>query len=151
MPRRVPSALADPPSYRLLVDGVAVAPARFAVTRAARRRGLLGYTHLDGVLVFDRTRQVHTVGMRMPIDVAWCAADGGVLRVATMVPGRVSAWIRDSCRVIETEAGRFAHWRLVTGSRLDVVPVTDVFGPAGRSSPGPSGEDRRGPAALGHT
>ena len=75
----------------LVRDGVMLGAAEVAAGRPARRRGLLGRDGIDGVIVLEPCRQVHTFGMRFPIDVAFCAADGRVLRiVAEMVPGRVS-------------------------------------------------------------
>jgi len=80
-------------------------PVEVAGTRAQRRRGLLGRDGIDGVLVLEPCRQVHTVGMRFPIDVAFCARDGRVLRVVTMRPGRVSRVVWRSRFVVEAEAG----------------------------------------------
>jgi uncharacterized membrane protein (UPF0127 family) len=70
------------------------------------------------VLVLPRTRQVHTIGMRFAIDVAWCDRHGTVLRVATLPPNRVWAWVRRSRTVVEAEAGRFDRWGLHVGDRL---------------------------------
>lgn len=91
-----------------------------ASTRAARRRGLLGRGRVDGVLVLDRCRQVHTLGMRCAIDVAFVAPDGTVLRVTTMVPGRVSRPVWRSRWVLEGPAGAFTGWGITRGIRLAV-------------------------------
>ena len=55
----------------LLRDGDVLASLEVAATRSARRRGLLGRDHLEGALLLERTRSVHTLGMRFPIDVAF--------------------------------------------------------------------------------
>ena len=52
-------------------------------------------------------RQVHTFGMRFPIDVAFCAADGRVLRVvADDGPGRVSRVVWRARFVLEARSRR---------------------------------------------
>ena len=95
-----------------------LAGAEVARSHRARRRGLLGRDGIDGVLVLPRARQVHTVGMRFAIDVAWCDCQGMVIRVATLQPNRVGAWVRRSRTVLEAEAGRFEAWGLRIGDRL---------------------------------
>src|SRR2546421_2218070 len=64
------------------------------VARRARERtvGLLGRDRdaMTGVLVIRPCRQVHTIGMRFPIDVAFCDRDGVVLRTLTVAPWRVT-------------------------------------------------------------
>jgi uncharacterized protein len=94
--------------------------AELATTRAARRRGLLGRDGIDGVLVLRPCRQVHTIGMRFPIDVAFCAADGRVLRVATLRPRRVSRVVWRSRFVVEAAAGSFARWGVRRGTTVVV-------------------------------
>lgn len=97
-------------------------PIEVARTRAERRRGLLGRDGIDGVLVLEPCRQVHTVGMRFPIDVAFCARDGRVLRMSTMRPGRVSRPVWRARFVLEAEAGAWVRWGLRCG---DVVHVRE--------------------------
>jgi uncharacterized membrane protein (UPF0127 family) len=58
--------------------------------------------------------------MRFPIDVAWCAGDGEILRISALRPGRVSRVVWRSRFVIEAEAGAFERWNLTAG---DVVEV----------------------------
>jgi len=99
------------------IPGVAVEVAR---TRSARRRGLLGRDGFAGVLVLAPCRQVHTFGMRFPIDVAFVARDGRVLRVATLAPGRVSRPVLRSRVVLEGPAGAFAPWGITRGAVLAV-------------------------------
>jgi hypothetical protein len=107
----------------LVRDGVPLGVAEVARDRRARRHGLLGRDGVDGVLVLEPCRQVHTFGMRFAIDVAFCAADGRVLHVIpAMRPGRISRVVPRARRGLEAEAGRFAVWNLRPG---DVVTVED--------------------------
>jgi uncharacterized membrane protein (UPF0127 family) len=91
-----------------------------ATTRRARRRGLLGRDGIDGALVLRPCRQVHTIGMRFTIDVAFCARDGRVLRVTTMRPGRVSRFVWRARFVVEAAAGSFERWGVRCGSTVIV-------------------------------
>lgn len=106
----------------LLRAGEVLASLEVADGRRARSRGLLGRDGLEGALLLERTRSVHTVGMRFPIDVAVCDADLVVLRTRRLPPGRVTVPVRHGRRVIEAEAGAFARWGLVEGDQLEVRP-----------------------------
>ena len=106
----------------LVRDDEVLATAEIASTRRARRRGLLGRDGVDGVIVLQPCRQVHTFGMRFPIDVVWCDAHGQVLRVARMKRARVSRPVLRARFVIETEAGCTRRWGIHRG---DVVEVVD--------------------------
>jgi uncharacterized membrane protein (UPF0127 family) len=74
-------------------------------------------------LEIPATRSVHTMGMRFPIDVAFCEAEGErefvVLRIVQMRRGRVSRPSLSSRAVIEAEAGAFARWNLRPGDQLE--------------------------------
>lgn len=95
-------------------------PVEVAGTRAQRRRGLLGRDAIDGVLVLEPCRQVHTIGMRFAIDVAFVGRAGRVLRVVTMRPGRVSRVVWRSRFVLEAEAGAFMAWGIRPGGVVEV-------------------------------
>ena len=84
-----------------------LAAAEVAVTRRAAPPGLIGRDGIDGVLVLRPCRQVHTFGMRFPIDVAFCDRYGFVLhthdpcaaaRVAARSGGRTSRSRRPPAR-----------------------------------------------------
>lgn len=106
--------------FRLVHGGRVLAEAQVAATRGARRRGLLGADRVDGVLVL-RARSVHTIGMRIPIDVASCSVDGRVRRVRTLAPGRIGRPVRHAPIAIEAAAGAFSDWGIVPGDRLELV------------------------------
>lgn len=104
----------------LLRDEEVLAALELATSRQDRMRGLLGRDHVDGALLLDPCRSVHSFGMRFPIDVAFCDRDLVVLRSLTLVPNRLT---RPSPRyrcVIEAEAGAFDRWKLRPGDRLEV-------------------------------
>lgn len=103
----------------LLRDGEVLASLEVADTRSTRRRGLLGRDGIDGALLLVPARSVHTLGMRFPIDVAWCDAELRVLRVAQLPRHRLSRPVRRAHAVLEAEAGRFASWGLQVGDQLE--------------------------------
>jgi uncharacterized membrane protein (UPF0127 family) len=107
----------------LLREGEVVAAVEVATSRRDRRRGLLGRDGIEGGLVLDPTRSVHTVGMRFPIDVAFCRRDPGgllVVDVCSMRPWRLGRpRLRARC-VIEAEAGAFERWGLATGDLVEI-------------------------------
>ena len=105
----------------LLRDGEVLASAEVAMTRAARRRGLLGRDEIDGALVLEPCRQVHSFGMRVPIDVVWCDPDGQVLRIVSLKPGRVSLPVWRARFVVEAEDGAVERWALRVGDVVEVA------------------------------
>ncbi|MEO6628360.1 MAG: DUF192 domain-containing protein [Aquihabitans sp.] len=104
----------------LLRDGEVLSSLVVASTRSDRRRGLLGTDGLDGALLIERARSVHSIGMRFPIDVAFCDADFKVLKTLRLEPRRITMPVLRAHEVIEAEAGRFAHWGLTVGDQLEV-------------------------------
>jgi uncharacterized protein len=104
----------------LLRDGEVLASLEVAGSRRARSRGLLGRDGVEGALLLRPCRSVHTVGMRFPIDVAFCDDELQVLRVVTMPRYRLSRLVWRSRAVIEAEAGAFARWGLRPGDKLEV-------------------------------
>jgi uncharacterized membrane protein (UPF0127 family) len=104
----------------LVRDGDVLAAAEVAATPHARRRGLLGRDAFAGALVLRPCRHVHTARMRFPIDVAFCDAEGLVLRTVSLAPWRVSPIVRKAAFVIEAEAGAFDRWRLRAGDHVEL-------------------------------
>ena len=103
----------------LLRDGEVLASLEVADTRAARRKGLLGRDGVDGALLIVPARSVHTLGMRFPLDVAWCDRDLKVVRVARLAPYRLTRSVLRARAVLEAEAGSFARWNLTVGDHLE--------------------------------
>lgn len=103
----------------LIRSGEVLASAEIARSRTERRRGLVGRDDMDGVLVIH-TRSVHTFGVRFPIDVAFCDAQGVVLRIVAMKPNRVSVPVRRARMAVEAERGSFARWGVHPGDQLEI-------------------------------
>ena len=104
----------------LLRDGEVLASLEVADSRRDRARGLLGREGFDGALLLERTRSVHSLGMRFPIDVAFCDDDLLVLKTLRLRPHRATLPVWRARRVLEAEAGSFAHWSLCRGDQLEV-------------------------------
>ena len=104
----------------LISEGRVLAAAKLATSRSDRRRGLIGVTSVDEPLVLMPCSWVHTIGMKVAIDVAHVSADGLVLRVATLKPWRVGAQKRQSHMIVEAAAGSFERWNIRIGSPLEV-------------------------------
>jgi uncharacterized membrane protein (UPF0127 family) len=101
-------------------DGIVMASAEVAADRRSRNKGLLGRDHLEGALVVDGCRWIHTFGMRFPLDVAYLDADGNVLKTVRMERNRLGAPVWRSRSVIEAEAGAFARWGLHVGLVIEL-------------------------------
>jgi uncharacterized protein len=104
----------------LVSDGRVLASLEVASARSDRRRGLLGRDGIDGALLLERVRWVHTIGMRFPIDVAYLDAEGNVLKAVRMGRHRIGMPVPKARSVVEAEAGAFARWGLHVGDRLEV-------------------------------
>lgn len=85
-----------------------------------RQRGLLGRDGIDGAMLIRPAHQVHSFGMRFPIDVAFCTKDLVVLRTLSLRPQRITRPSVRGCCVIEAEQGAFERWRLQPGDQLEV-------------------------------
>lgn len=104
----------------LVRDGEVLATVEVASTFGERLRGLLGRDHVEGALLIEPARAVHTLGMRFPIDVAYLDATMTVVDTASMRrwrPGRPR--LRARC-VLEAEAGAFERWHLRRGDQLEI-------------------------------
>ncbi len=104
----------------LVRDGDVLATVEVAERFADRHRGLLGRETVEGALLIRPCRQVHTFGMRVPIDVAFCDREGRVLRTMTLRPWRISPVVWRSTMALEASAGAFERWRLREGDRIEV-------------------------------
>ena len=104
----------------LVHDGTVLASLERADSLRSRTQGLLGRDDYDGALLLEKTKSVHTIGMRFPIDVAFCDRDLRVLRIVTVPRFRVTRLEWRAWCAIETEAGRFAHWNVHPGDQLEI-------------------------------
>jgi uncharacterized membrane protein (UPF0127 family) len=104
----------------LLREGEVLASLEIATSHRSRAAGLLGRDGVEGALLMERTRSVHTLGMRFAIDVAFCDGDMVVLRAFTLPRNRVTRPVLRARGVVEAEAGSFARWGLAVGDRLEV-------------------------------
>lgn len=104
----------------LLRDDKVLASLDIADSPRLRARGLLGADGIDGALLLRPARAIHTLGMRFPIDVAYCDADLVVLRTHRMAPHRIGRPCVKARAVIEAEAGAFEHWGVAPGVQLEV-------------------------------
>ena len=104
----------------LVRDGEVLAAAELASSRRARGKGLLGRDGIDGAIVLRPCRQVHTIGMRFPIDVAYLDESGVVIKTLQMHRHRVGIPVWRGSHVIEAEAGAFARWGLRVGDVIDI-------------------------------
>lgn len=104
----------------LMRDTEVLAALEVAESFSERSRGLLGRDGVDGALLLRPARSVHTVGMRFPIDVAFCDRKLVVVDFVCMRPWRLSRPRLRGHAVIEAEAGAFERWRLRPGDQLEI-------------------------------
>jgi uncharacterized protein len=106
----------------LVREGDVLASADVARRVRERTVGLLGRDpgSVAGALVLRPCRQIHTLGMRFPIDVAFCDREGVVLRTDTVQPWRVTRVVWRSGFVVEAVAGSFERWQLRAGDTIEV-------------------------------
>ena len=104
----------------LVHDGKVLATLEVAATPSGRMRGLLGRDGIDGAMLLDPARSVHTIRMRFAIDVAFVDRDLRVLRIVTMRPNRLGVPVLKARSVIEAEAGAFGRWGVGVGDRLEI-------------------------------
>jgi uncharacterized protein len=110
-----------PPVVAWLVsDDRVIASLIVADSVSTRTRGLLGRSGIEGAIYLERTRWVHTLGMRFPIDVAYLDRDGVVLRVERLARHRVGRPVPGARSVVEAEAGAFERWGVNVGQKLEV-------------------------------
>ena len=99
-------------------DASVLASVEVAETWRDRTRGLLGRDGIEGALLLRPARSVHTIGMRFPIDVAFCDGQLLVVKTVTVARHRITAPVWAARCVLEAEAGAFADWRLRPGDQL---------------------------------
>lgn len=105
----------------LVRDGEVLASLEVARGVRERARGLLGRDSFEGALLIERTRAVHTIGMRFPIDVAFLDRSLRVLdTVAPLRPWRLTRPRLRARHVLEAPAGAFERWHLRPGDVLEI-------------------------------
>jgi uncharacterized membrane protein (UPF0127 family) len=105
----------------LLRDGAVLASLEVADDVRARSRGLMGRDSFDGAILLKPAMQVHTLGMRFPIDVAYLDRELKVVAIVTgMRPRRLGRPRFGARAVVEAEAGSFDRWGLRVGDELEV-------------------------------
>ena len=108
----------------LIREGEVLAALDVADSFGARFRGLRGREGIEGALLLRPCRSVHTLGMRFPIDVAFCRGRDDdtlvVLAVVEMRRWRIGRPRPRAACVIEAEAGAFARWRLQPGDAIEI-------------------------------
>jgi len=111
-----------------------------ALTRASRRRGLLGRAALEdgAALILAPCVAVHTAFMRFPIDVVFVDRQGIVTRVAALAPWRAAAHF-GAAAVVELAAGAARDIR--AGDRLYLLDRSGE--PGASASPFSSASLRR--------
>ncbi|MGW0186974.1 DUF192 domain-containing protein [Streptomyces sp. NPDC003362] len=95
-------------------------PLEIATSYRARTKGLLGRDTIEGALLLSPAGSIHTIGMRIPIDVAYLDRHLKVLAVRTMPPGRLGLPRLRARHVVEAGAGVMAGWGVQAGVRLSV-------------------------------
>jgi uncharacterized membrane protein (UPF0127 family) len=87
---------------------------------STRLKGLLGRDGIDGAFLIKPATSVHTLGMRFPIDVAFCDRELTVIDMVTLRPHRLCLPRPKARCVIEAEAGAFERWHLQRGDALEI-------------------------------
>jgi uncharacterized membrane protein (UPF0127 family) len=98
--------------------------AELAITRAERRRGLLGRDGLakTAALVLSPCWAIHTAFMRFPIDVIFVDRRGRAVRVVhDLPPWRIAVALRAHA-VIELPAGSLRTQEVRVGDELSLLP-----------------------------
>lgn len=101
--------------------GAVAVPLEIAASYRARTKGLLGRDSVDGAMLLSPANSVHTLRMRMPIDVAYLDRDLTVVAVLTMKPWRLGLPRARARHVLESEAGAMEGWGLRVGVRVEVM------------------------------
>ena len=114
-----------------------------ASTMPARLKGLLGRSGFGGVLLLAPCRDIHTFGMRRPIDVAFVSADGAVIESHRNVAPRRRLRNRKAAATLERFSAD-APW-FAPGDRIR-VPLP----PATRSADAPRPQKTKAPFDRSH-
>jgi len=92
----------------LMRSGDVLASADVADTPQSRRKGLIGRNSVENAMVITQCKWIHTVGVKVPLDVAYLDALGTVIKTER------------SKTVVEAGAGSFERWNLKVGDVIEV-------------------------------
>lgn len=97
-----------------------------AFDSSSRRRGLLGRSSLPPgtAMIIAPSNAVHTFFMQFPIDIAFIAKDGRVLKVRSAVPARRMVASLRAHAVLEMSAGMLAASDTRSGDTLTLVATS---------------------------
>lgn len=127
-PGRDGDGISSPDGFARLVNttrGTSIASeAGFALSRSARRRGLIGRRDMGRgeALVFPRCRQVHSFGMLFAVDVLFIDRHGTVIKACHDLPPRsVSPLAWRARTAIELPAGTLARTRTEERDTVEII------------------------------
>lgn len=105
-------------------NNIIVEQGELANTFFNRLKGLLGRKTIypgEGLLIYP-CDMVHSIGMRMEIDVLFVSKDNRIVHIIErMIPNRISKQIENSCYVLELPSGYVARTGTKGGQDLCVV------------------------------
>jgi uncharacterized membrane protein (UPF0127 family) len=104
----------------LVRSGDVLASADIADTPQSRRKGVIGRTELTNAMVITQCKWIHTIGVKIPLDVAYLDALGTVIKTERVKPLRISAPVSRCKTVVEASAGSFERWNLKVGDVIEV-------------------------------
>ncbi len=104
----------------LVSAGRVLASADVALTPKARRQGVIGRQHLDGAIVIPNCKWIHSLGVKIALDVAYLNSANAVIKMQRVKPMRIALPVAQSRFVIEAAAGSFARWGLKPGDTIEV-------------------------------
>jgi uncharacterized protein len=96
-----------------------------AFDSATRKTGLLKHTSLPAgtAMIIAPTNAIHTFFMKFPIDVAFVARSGKVLKIRTAMPAWRMAGALRGFAVVELAAGALAQSETTVGDELMLRPT----------------------------
>jgi uncharacterized membrane protein (UPF0127 family) len=104
----------------LVRDDRVLASLEVASGRLAKGRGLLGRDSLEGAMLIEGRRSIHTFTLGFELDVAFLDADHTVVRTLRLARNRVTLPVWQARSILEAEAGAFGRWNLVVGDQLEI-------------------------------
>lgn len=104
----------------LVAQDHVLATLEIADTWRTRLKGVHGRESIDGALLIKPAFSVHTIGLKVALDVAYCDAELCVIDLVTMAPNRVGMPRPRARQVIEAPKGSFERWGIIAGDQLEV-------------------------------